>query len=606
MAEDSIVLDELLRGFRVVNDRDNRRVNGHVIRASAQSPLAGIDIARLTSRFASLRTFTPQSGGDSVNISQIAFDHADIFQANDEKQLQARFCGFLKKTCGLSLPAVKDVRAPVTRAHPTGGVHQEVSESTMSNPLEMYGENAGLTQGRPKKLRRVSLGLQVTTSSLCDVSVHVDTGNGGDHQYQVELAVGELKHRDTYTTAQCIAQASLYMQTVFYWLRVELGLPVRSVYGFAVCGPRCSDVEHYTITLLKITAPAKLGDPFIYERHTLVASSLRDKVPMETLVNFLKHGHRSLANLGTSVPGTRRAPTFFSLPLSFWHDLSPEYKLVRGGTVAIVFRATWKGVQLLLSNNPLYRPLLLETGWGFRLSEWTRNFLRGQRFPYVVKFQVAGVSNGVSYDFCTLDRDKFSAELKETYPIRAGITRDSYCLVMRNRGDPVNEDTFSSYDEIKSAFRCVYNTVLELCTMLPPCDTLVHNMVYDGQYLHLIDVDEGWPIGVTIKERIMDEDKAGGYATFLNYPNRLRDRHEQYALVQMAVSFVALASMNNEVKLQAQKDSDFAILVQNLENLGRSLSTDPVSIPFQPNAVLPPRVATPLAAIDQTMAAWFL
>ena len=216
--------DRLHSGLSVAQSRDNRRVLGHVVRASVRSPLAGVDLAKYTAVVASLDTFIPPDAG-SVEIDQDIFDDANIFEAMDENQLQRRLCTFLKGH-GLILPLVKEIQIRATRGRPVGAVHQEAIERAMSTLMSMYGNDLDPdAEARPTKLRRVSLGLQVTTSSLCDLSVKVASKS---EDYTEELFVGELKHRDAYTTNQCIAQALLYMQTVLDWLRVTMGLPVQS------------------------------------------------------------------------------------------------------------------------------------------------------------------------------------------------------------------------------------------------------------------------------------------------------------------------------------------------------------------------------------------
>lgn len=57
-------LDQVLRGFNAANDRDNRRVNGHVARPSSlQSPLVGgVDIiAKFTLSVVSMIRLSPQT-----------------------------------------------------------------------------------------------------------------------------------------------------------------------------------------------------------------------------------------------------------------------------------------------------------------------------------------------------------------------------------------------------------------------------------------------------------------------------------------------------------------------------------------------------------------
>lgn len=603
-------LDELKRGLSISKDRDNRRaVNGRIIRASLQSPImANVDVANnFTFLDVGLDTFiSPDT--NAAEIPEVNFEPFNIFSATtDEKEMQQRLCAYLT-ACGLELPTVDDVEeTPGTRANPQGEMHQEVQEKAMSLTLmKMYGEDLRGDEERPTKLRRISKGLQVTTtSSLCDVAV--DSGND---DFPKELCVGELKHRGSYTQSQAIAQALLYMLTVLYWLRVKMGLHVPCVYGYAVCGPKCANVDFYSITLLKISEPKQIGKPFIFEGCTYAASAPYDAVPMDTLLRFLKNGKRCMADSqlkGSQIPPELRAPAYFALPSAFWVDDSPEYELVRGGTIAIVFRATMNGVRLLLGNGRRFRPIRRDVQTAVGLLERMKNFLetaRGRTFPYFVKFQVSGVSNGVSEDFfLLLEDDNFSPELKKTY-IASGTGEDSYCLVMRNRGEPVDDNTFVRYDDLKSAFQCVWDTAHELLTTLPPCDSLVHNMVYDGRSLHLIDVDEGQRVGVPIKERIVDEDGIGGYGSFLNYPNCLRKRYADYALVQLAVSFVTIALINTQVSVGAQQDTEFNLLVQQVMALGQALSLN-MRGPFDPKYDPPALIADPLGEIRKIMSSWF-
>ena len=455
----------------------------------------------------------------------------------------------------------------------------------------------------------------MTTSSLCDVSVLLDLGDAEEGCYRKELVVGELKHRDSYTIAQCVAQGLLCMQTMLYCLRVTMGLPVGCVYGFGVCGSKCKDVgpSSYVVVLLKVTAPEKLGDPFVYQSKSLVARSLADTSPIGTLIQFLRAGERSMRTLGNSdaIPVGLRAPAYFALPLHYWNNTSQEYKLITGGRVAIVFKATPKGVRLLLGN-PKYEDWKPKID-RFRFSEGVKQFFSWGRkpFPYVVKFQVLGVSNGTSSAFLQLGSAKLPADLKETYPISAiaSVGRkmqiESYCLVMRNRGEPVDSDTFTSYMDLKAGFQCVWETAMELCQKLPPCDSLVHNVVYDGRFLHLIDVDEGYGIGEPIKKRIMDEEESGEWEAYLQYPDCLRSLYTEYAVVQLTVSFARIAVMNATTKIQAQQDPQFVDLVRDLGRLGNALGQVVNVAPFESVTELPPAIANPLTEVSTTMQAWF-
>lgn len=125
-------------------------------------------------------------------------------------------------------------------------------------------------------------------------------------------------------------------------------------------------------------------------------------------------------------------------------------------------------------------------------------------------------------------------------------------------------------------------------------------------------MDEGRQVGEDIKERLPDEDSVGGYTTHLNYPNLLRSRPKEYMVVQLAVSFVAMVSMNPNLENQMSNDQQLESLAQYLASLVNALDdaeseskrTCKVA-PYDPHVVLPAPIADPLAAIQHTMNAWF-
>ena len=599
-----------------VSDRDNRRVTGTVVRASAQSPLAGVDITKFRVLNRNLRLFIPETNNtDAVPVDIIDNEIHFIFKAKDEKELQRRLINFLKEKgiggvnsrhLDRSGTRARPVKKPATRRHLNRGTSFDVQEQNMPNLLNSHGNDVFGEEERPKKkLRRVAPGLPITMSSLCDVSVRVKSGG---QKYQDELVVGELKHRGEYAKSQCEKQALIHMSAVFYWLRVTMGLPAQSVYGFAVCGPKCKDIDFHSVTLLKMSAPACLGGEFIHEKNSHFASHQNDTTPIKTLVQFLKNGNRGMSSVGDPLPLDRRGPFCFALPLPFWGANTPDYELVAGGTVAIVFRATWKGVSELLADNQSYKKIFeQQVGLSFEIIEKTKNLFRQQRFPHYVKFQVNVVSHGTTHDFCKLDRNEISDELKNTYPLEPFANDDAYCLIMRNRGEPAQEIKFSSFDQLKTAFKRIWDTALELCKILPPCDTLVHNMVYDGQSLHLIDVDEGRKFGDEIKERIFDEDGGGKNGTSLMYPNLLRSRHNECALVQLAVSLLTIVVMNKDVMKKTDSDDQKRLLdlEQNLEELLNALISTDRKNPYEDHEDLPDQIENPLVAIGETMRKWF-
>jgi len=71
------------------------------------------------------------------------------------------------------------------------------------------------------------------------------------------------------------------------------------------------------------------------------------------------------------------------------------------------------------------------------------------------------------------------------------------------------------------------------CRHCNPCDTLPHNVVYDGVTLHLIDVDESFTEGIAERHppNNLDDDN---WPEALRYPDYFRKHVHWYALVQLA------------------------------------------------------------------------
>lgn len=90
-------------------------------------------------------------------------------------------------------------------------------------------------------------------------------------------------------------------------------------------------------------------------------------------------------------------------------------------------------------------------------------------------------------------------------------------------------------------------------------------MVYDGRSLHLVDVDEGYAPYVPIKRRIVDEAEIDAWETFLFYPDSPRSLYAEYAVVQVSVSFVRIAVLNDNTTNEATQYPQFDALVRVLQ-----------------------------------------
>jgi hypothetical protein len=218
---------------------------------------------------------------------------------------------------------------------------KKYSEQNLTNLLEAFSQQIG---EKKDKMRRIMRGLPVTTTSLPGL-VPLDHRNPGEG-YQ--LCMGEYKNADNYFEEKASSQCLMYSLGLLYWLRTVLGKPVEAVYGFYVCGLRCSDQSgtDYTVGLLQLSAPQYLGD-VMKAVNLSITEEVENPFPLRLLIHFLKQGKRwSISNR----PVVKNPiPCLFVLPTNLWSDDS-DRTLVVHGTLSIVFRISATGIRQLVED----------------------------------------------------------------------------------------------------------------------------------------------------------------------------------------------------------------------------------------------------------------
>lgn len=161
------------------------------------------------------------------------------------------------------------------------------------------------------------------------------------------MCMGEFKNSDSYHEEKASTQCLMYLLGHLYWLRTVLGKPVETIYGFYVCGVRCSDQggTFYTVGLLKLSAPQYLGDVMKAVRLS-ITSKVEDMFPLRMLIHFLVQGNRwSISDLPVA---KSPIPCLFVLPTNLWSDDGSDRTLVIHGTLSIFFRINATGIDRLV------------------------------------------------------------------------------------------------------------------------------------------------------------------------------------------------------------------------------------------------------------------
>jgi len=155
-------------------------------------------------------------------------------------------------------------------------------------------------------------GFLVTTTSKPDLCVLRELPGG-----KTEVKFGEVKHGRNCTKESASRQDFLYLYSLLYFFRVKLGIPVDTVYGFVICGPKCQKLEgnEYAVGLLKLSSPSGLGDNFT-GRQYIKAYKTSDSTGLQLLAHFFTNG--KVSNVESALQDQRdqgkRAPFYLPFP----------------------------------------------------------------------------------------------------------------------------------------------------------------------------------------------------------------------------------------------------------------------------------------------------
>ncbi|KAG7366435.1 hypothetical protein IV203_029105 [Nitzschia inconspicua] len=442
-------------------------------------------------------------------------------------------------------------------------------------------------------VQRIVRGLPVTTTSEPELAP-IDTRG------PAQIRLGGFKNASNYNVAKAKIECTMYLLGLLYWLRVELGRPVESVFGFYFCGCRCEDQKKktYTVGILKLSASQYLGDEMkavCYE----IKDDVNSLLPMRLLIHFLKEGKRwDISNQTTTVPVERRIPSLFTLPSNLWNDEHDARRLVLHGTLSIVFDISSLGLEnLLMCENPVhFKNSLTDKQWTDFCSQVsslsksngstadTRFFLKirskdtsSQRRPMGAMWDVWDLL--VTEDRANDDHQVAVDSISRTYPLRPYTTENIGVILMRDRGCPLKlVSSFPDPKSIVTEFRKVMKTASFLSTCLPHGDVLPHNLVYDqaSGEMTLIDVDEGVrkPQISSAADHILrrknaySNDSNDWYIALL-YPNVFREYAESYTKLQLIASFLYLITRID--KLTSTSLKHYELIHDKAESLGVDL-----------------------------------
>ena len=244
-------------------------------------------------------------------------------------------------------------------------------------------------------------------------------------------------------------------------------------------------------------------------------------------------------------------------------DLAEDGKLILSGTLSLVFRGTQGALQSVLEVGGL--GMGPHTDW---ISAFIENTTHNDDYYLKVEVFGAGAAGNSSSQFAKRYRHVVTtAELLATYPIHPF----SQFIFMRNRGKRVNAETFSDMTSFVEAFAPVWETAMHLCRVeYYPCDTLPHNLVYDGTHLHLIDINEG-VFGRIIRRPPPTDTRDKNWLEAVRYPNYYCRYPWVYTLLQLSFTVYVMVSKISTSTLAQNQTPAVKQIEQSLSEVGKHL-----------------------------------
>lgn len=427
--------------------------------------------------------------------------------------------------------------------------HRKYKETNLANLLK---ERYGGEDSMPRLLH----GLNVTTTSMPDMAVLRDG----------YLYFGEFKNSKHYTDENAARQCTLYLYSLLYCFRVRLGLDVKAVFGFWVCGPNCHpESDEYSIGYIRLAAPENLGGSL--RAQTFSNDFKTDSVAgLQQLIYFLKFG-KIVEQEDTAPHGGHRIPAFLSLPKKLWNSKL----LVPNGTTSMVFKGT--GDELL----GLLEKVHITAGGTSRFDSFLLDakeaFSNGGDSIYYLKIRLRDTTfrDNPIYTASTIFT-QYKDVFKKIYPMEmfpiepwgnanTGIFIMNNCGISLNQSEEFKKLSFSAFCE---CFAKLWEDMSSMKLVLLHGDALPHNMVYNEniQKIMIIDIDEG-TIGSNAHNRVIEESDQNLYA-YLRYPNffRIWLNRDYYTDLQLSVSFLLLAEMF--VEKMEEEDKGLIVHLQDL------------------------------------------
>ena len=392
--------------------------------------------------------------------------------------------------------------------------------------LEFHQQLTGADASLP--ITRLLHGLNVTTSSLPDMTILKENC----------LCFGEFKNSNKYTNESAAKQCTLYLFALIYFFRVRLGLDVKAVFGFWVCGPGCfTRTKEYSVGFIRLSAPEHLGDSLVPQVYSS-SHCVKSVAGIQQLVSFLKFGNAIEATRLKAVHADCRIPALLSLPRKLWE--SPL--LVSNGTASMVFRGF--GADMLSLLLQIKRSIPLFKFYVSSVKEFVNSKADGSIFFLKIRLKDTTLRENPASTVMVLLNEKADF-FREMFPIDP--TGDGNCgiILMNNCGDRLGDSAALrnlGFRAFCTRFAVLWQKTIAISDAVLHGDSLPHNIVYNAGsgILVLIDYDEGI-VGSSAHKRIVEEDEETLFP-YLRYPNFLRAwRNRQlYTKVQLVASFLLL------------------------------------------------------------------
>ena len=130
-----------------------------------------------------------------------------------------------------------------------------------------------------------------------------------------------------------------------------MGMKVRSVFGFCICGYGCFGAKknEYAVGLVRLSAPEHLGDSLLSQVFWTQCRT-DDLFGVQLLVHFIRNGKTQEVGgeIEQVIEASHRIPALLTLPEALWN--SPH--LVFNGTTSMVFYGNRDVITRLLDRFP--------------------------------------------------------------------------------------------------------------------------------------------------------------------------------------------------------------------------------------------------------------